>query len=306
MTRLLQRYLALHWSNLQAALGRVVRQPGATLLTIAVIAIALALPAGLRVFVSNMGALSGRWEGAADFTAYLKMDVTARQGAELAERLSEHDGIAEIAFLSRDQALSEFKQRSGFGEALDALDDNPLPHALIVRPLPGDAISIETLAAQLEALEETEFVQIDTQWVERLQGMLALAASIVDLSALLLGLAVALVIGNTIRLEINNRHTEIEVMKLVGGSDGFIRRPFLYLGFCYGLVGAIVAALIVGAVVLLLKAPVRSLAELYASEFRLSGLSLRESLILVGSGGLLGWLGAWLAAARHLRAIEPA
>jgi cell division transport system permease protein len=127
----------------------------------------------------------------------------------------------------------------------------------------------------------------------------------VDIATALLGLAVVLVIGNTIRLEINNRRTEIEVMKLVGGSDGFIRRPFLYLGFCYGLAGAATAALMIGIALALIRAPVRELAELYASDYRLAGLSARETLVLLGGGAVLGWLGAGLAAARHLRQIEP-
>jgi cell division transport system permease protein len=157
----------------------------------------------------------------------------------------------------------------------------------------------------VQALPQIELVQVDTAWVVRLRAMLALAGRLVDFATVLLGLAVAIVVGNTIRLEINNRSVEIEVTKLVGGTDAFIRRPFLYLGLCYGLAGAVVALAVVALGLLLLAAPVRDLATLYGSGFRLAGLGLAESGVLVLGGALLGWAGAGLAAARHLRAIEP-
>jgi cell division transport system permease protein len=154
-------------------------------------------------------------------------------------------------------------------------------------------------------MPETDLVQLDTAWVTRLRAMLALAGRMVDLATVLLAIAVTIVVGNTIRLEINSRGVEIEVVKLVGGTDGFIRRPFLYLGFWYGLTGAVAAAVIVAAALLALEPPVRAVANLYGSGFKLAGLPLRETAILVVGGALLGWAGAWLATARHLRAIEP-
>ena len=201
--------------------------------------------------------------------------------------------------------MAEFRERSGFGEALDALDGNPLPDTLVVRPASGLAGDVEALAAALGALPEADVVQLDTQWVARLRALLALAARAVDITTALLGVAVAIVVGNTIRLEINNRSVEIEVTKLVGGTDGFIRRPFLYLGLCYGLGGAVLAAGLIAVVLALVAAPVREVAALYGSGFDLEGLSWRESLILLGGGALLGLAGAGLATARHLRAIEP-
>ena len=164
---------------------------------------------------------------------------------------------------------------------------------------------MEALASAVAALPEAELVQVDTAWVTRLRAMLALAGRLVDFATVLLGLAVAIVVGNTIRLEINNRSVEIEVTKLVGGTDAFIRRPFLYLGFCYGLAGAFVALLVVTAGLLLLGPPVRALAALYGSSFTLAGLAPAEIGVLLGGGALLGWGGAGLAAARHLKAIEP-
>ena len=303
--RALRHYLGLHRDNLVGAVTRLAGQPFASALTILVIAIALALPAGLRVAVNNADALSDSWQSAADFTVYLKMAVSAEAARRTARTIEARDDVAGVTVIDRDAALAEFRDQSGFGESLDALEGNPLPHTLVVHPASGIAADVEALANAIGALPETELVQIDTAWVTRLRAMLALAGRLVDLATVLLGFAVAIVVGNTIRLEINNRSVEIEVTKLVGGTDGFIRRPFLYLGLCYGLAGAVVAEIVVGLGLLLLNPPVQALAALYGSSFALRGLTVAESGLLLLGGALLGWAGAGLAAARHLRAIEP-
>lgn len=274
-------------------------------MTAMVIALALALPTGLRVVVNNVDLLSESWQGAADFTVYLEIDIDDERARALADEVRAREDVAAVTVVDRTAALEEFRARSGFGEALDALEENPLPHALVVRPAGGPAAEVEKLAHALEERPETAVVQLDTQWVARLRGILALLARVVDVVTVLVGLAVVLVIGNTIRLEINNRSTEIEVMKLVGGTDGFIRRPLLYLGAWYGLIGALAAAGLVLATLALLEAPIEALATLYTRSMRPAGLSLEEMLLLLGGGPALGWAGAWLAAARHLRAIEP-
>jgi cell division transport system permease protein len=301
----LKHYFGLHRDNCLGAISRLASQPFASVLTILVIATALALPAGLRVAVNNADAVSDSWQSAADFTVYLKLDVSEDAARRAARTIEERADVAGVTVIDRDAALAEFRAQSGFGEALDALDANPLPHTLVVHPASGIATDVEALAKAVGALPETELVQVDTAWVTRLRAMLALAGRLVDFATALLGLAVAIVVGNTIRLEINARSVEIEVTKLVGGTDAFIRRPFLYLGLCYGLAGALVALLVVEFGLLLLGAPVRAVAALYGSAFSLSGLSLPEGAILLGGGALLGWAGAGLAAARHLRAIEP-
>jgi cell division transport system permease protein len=301
----MRRYLSLHLQNLIGSLGRAARQPFATALTVLVIALALALPSALRVFVNNIDVLSGSWEGIADVTVFLDTSVGEDRAAQIANELEGRPDVASVRLVTRDDALEEFRAASGFGEALDALEENPLPHTLIVRPTSGAMGDVEALAGFLENLEETELVQLDTDWLARLRSIIELARRVVALSSALLGLAVIVVIGNTIRLEINNRRTEIEVMKLVGGSDAFIRRPFLYQGFWFGLLGAVFAALIIGVARLLLDAPVARLAGLYGSTFRLSGLSWGELAILHAAGPVLGVTGAAIAAARHLRAIEP-
>jgi cell division transport system permease protein len=301
----LQHYLALHRQNLRDALLRMAKQPFASLLTVLVIAIALALPAGLRVLVNNAGALSDSWQGAADFAVYLKIDVSADTAARVARTIGARPDVASVTLIDKGKALEEFRAKSGFGEALDALEGNPLPHTLVVRPKSGVSGDVEAVAAAIRALPETDLVQLDTAWVSRLRAMLALVGRMVDLATVLLAVAVTIVVGNTIRLEINSRSTEIEVVKLVGGTDGFIRRPFLYLGFWYGFLGALAAAIIVAAALLALEPPVRAVTSLYGSGFQLTGLPLRETAILLAGGAVLGWAGAWLATARHLRAIEP-
>ena len=301
---MIARYLSLHVENMTGAVARVALRPLGSLMTILVIAIALVVPAGLRVMVDNARALSGTWQGAADFTVYLEMAVDEPAAEGLAQQIGQRNDVERAELLNRSDALSEFRAWSGFGEALDLLDENPLPHAIIVRPA-GTGADLEQLVEDLDSLEETALVQLDTEWLERLRAILELARRVVDVTTVLLGLAVIVVIGNTIRLEIGNRREEIEIIKLVGGSDGYIRRPFLYLGLCYGVGAGIIAALIIVLGLGLVASPARALMELYGSDYRLAGLSLADMVWLLGVGGFLGWAGAGIAVARHLREIEP-
>jgi len=298
------RYLTLHVENLTGAVARVAQRPLGSLMTILVIAIALVVPAGLRVMVDNARALSGTWQGAADFTVYLEMAVDEPAAEGLAQQIGQRNDVERAELLNRSDALVEFRAWSGFGEALDLLDENPLPHAVIVRPADTGA-DLDRLVRELDSLEETALVQLDTEWLERLRAILELARRVVDVTTVLLGLAVIVVIGNTIRLEIGNRREEIEIIKLVGGSDGYIRRPFLYLGLCYGVGAGILAALVIVLGLGLFASPARTLMELYGSDYRLTGLSLADMAWLLGVGGFLGWAGAGIAVARHLREIEP-
>ena len=298
------RYLALHADNLVGAVGRVAERPLGSLMTILVIAIALVVPTGLRVMVDNARALSGTWEGVADFTVYLEMAVDEETAEMLAQRVAQRPDVDQAELVTRSDALEDFRAYSGFGEALDLLDDNPLPHALVVRPA-GTGANLETLVADLDSLEETALVQLDTAWLERLRAILELARRVVDVTTVLLSLAVIVIIGNTIRLEIGNRREEIEIVKLVGASDGYIRRPFLYLGLCYGVGAGVLAALIIVLGLGLVAAPARALMGLYGSNYRLAGLGVGDTALLLGIGAFLGWAGAGIAVARHLRDVEP-
>jgi len=301
---LITRYLSLHVQEFAGAFGRALHQPFGSLMTISVIAIALALPSGLKVMVNNARVLSGSWETAVDFTVYLEMSVDDESARTLARNIEARDDVSRVALVNRTDALADFRAYSGFGEALDVLEENPLPHALVVRPDGGAQGNVAALARELDAMDETALVQLDTEWVERLRSILELARRFVDIATVLLSLAVVVVIGNTIRLEINNRRNEIEVIKLVGGSNGYVRRPFLYLGFCYGLAGGVVAAVTIGVGLSLISYPARSLAQLYDSGYRLVGLSVEQTALLLGSGAVLGWAGAVIATARHLHRIE--
>ena len=222
----------------------------------------------------------------------------------LAQRVAQRPDVDQAELVTRSDALEDFRAYSGFGEALDLLDDNPLPHALVVRPA-GTGANLETLVADLDSLEETALVQLDTAWLERLRAILELARRVVDVTTVLLSLAVIAIIGNTIRLEIGNRREEIEIVKLVGASDGYIRRPFLYLGLCYGVGAGVLAALIVVLGLGLVAAPARALMGLYGSNYRLAGLGVGDTALLLGIGAFLGWAGAGIAVARHLRDVEP-
>jgi cell division transport system permease protein len=304
---LIVRYLRLHLRTLGMALGRIGGTPVGAAMNVLVVAIALALPAAMQILIVNIGSVSPSFEDAADFTVVLDLDVTAERGRAVSSEIAARDDVESAAFISKDEGLANFRERTDdLGGALEALTENPLPHMILVRPTTGAIESIDDLADALAAFDETVSVQLDRVWIERLRAILVLGGRAIDIVTLLLAAAVILLIGNTIRLEINNRRTEIEVMKLVGATDGFIRRPFLYTGFALGAIGAIAASVMIGAGLLLLARPVRDLAALYASDFSLSGLSLEGFGILVGGGAVLGWAGAWIAAARHLRAIEPA
>ena len=299
------RYFSARRQNLVGAFGRISRQPLGSSMTIAVIAIALALPSGLHVMVNNVRILSGSLESAVDFTVYLDMSVDEESAQVLARDVEARPDVNRAVLIDRAQALADFRAYSGFGEALDALEENPLPHALVVRPAGGTRGDVEALARDLDEMQQTALVQLDTAWVDRLRSLAELANRAVGIATVLLSLAVVVVIGNTIRLEINNRREEIEVIKLVGGSDGYVRRPFLYLGLCYGLGGGIVAAITTAAGLGLISPPARSLAQLYESGYRLVGLNAAQTVLLLGGGAILGWAGAVIATARHLRDVDP-
>ncbi len=300
-------YGTRHLQALFGALGRLVRTPLATLLTLIVIGVALALPAGLAILVGNLRAATGDLSGAVDFSVHFKLGTPIERVQQLAASARQRPGIESITVTTADQALDEFKQASGFGDALAALKDNPLPHHLTVRPTvnASSPADIESLRRYFEAFPEVEIVQLDLEWIRRLHSWLELLQRSLWVVIAVLGFAVLAVIGNTIRLEIQQRRPEIEVTKLVGGSNAFVRRPFLYTGLFYGLGGAILAAMIVLAGMAYLEQTVRELAAQYGSSFRLSGLGLRELGVLAGAGAALGWMGAWISTGRHLRRIEP-
>ena len=307
-TQRLGQYALRHAQVLLSTLGRLYRNPLTSLMTAAVIGIALALPTGLFVALANVQQLSGGFDSAARITLFLRATVDDSQAAGIAKQLSAQKDIAKASAVTRAQALAEFRQLSGFGAALDALDENPLPAVIVVQPANADANTPETVQALLERLRlmpQVELAQLDMQWVKRLYAFLALGQRGILLIAALLGLSVLLIVGNTIRLDIQNHREEIEVIKLIGATDAFVRRPFLYSGFWYGLGGGLIAWLLVNGALALLRGPVRQLAGLYGSGFSLSALGAGTSLALLALSTALGLLGSWLAVGRHLDAIQP-
>jgi cell division transport system permease protein len=296
-----------HIQALLGSLGRLVRSPFSSALTVLVIALALALPTALRLLVLNAQAATGSLSGVLNISVYLKPEVPLVKAQQLEHSARERSDVARVELISADKAMEEFRKYSGFGAALDALKDNPLPNVLHVEPRADarTAASVEGLRRYLAAWPEVDFVQVDTEWVMRFNAILDVLRHLLLIAAVLLGAGVLAVIGNTIRLEILNRRAEIEVTKLVGGSNAFVRRPFLYTGVLYGLAGALLAWAIVEVAVIVLEGPIGTLAGLYGSHFSLQGPPLDDVGVLLASGIVLGWMGAWISAARHLRRIEP-
>jgi cell division transport system permease protein len=301
-------WLRRHAQVALESLGRLSRTPFAGLMTAAVIGIALALPAGLYVLLANLERLSGGWEDQAGLSVFLGQEVTESAARQLAGTLHTWPEVDAVTLVTPAEALAEFSRHTGFADVLDSLEDNPLPTVLLVTPVEGHSSPAAAAALQqrLQDMPETELAQLDLQWLQRLGAMLDMAKRGVLIVSALLALAVLLVVGNTIRLEILNRREEIVVIKLIGATNGFIRRPFLYSGIWYGSFGAVIAWLMVQGGFFILAEPVQRLAGLYQSDFRLETLPLLLLAVLLTGAILLGLLGSWLAVGRHLDDIEPA
>ena len=309
LTRMLspRTFLQRHAQVALDSLGRLYRNRVASLMTAAVIAIALAMPAGLYLLLDNLERLSGSWDGQASMSVFLKNTVSTSTAEALATRVREWPEVASVQLVTPEQALQEFSQRAGFADVLDTLEENPLPVVLIILPASdySEPAAASALRERFSRLPETALAQLDLQWVQRLAAILDIAHRITLIIGALLALAVLLVIGNTIRLEIQNRREEILVTKLIGATNGFVRRPFLYSGFWYGILGALIAWLVVVTGFWLLAEPVSRLAGLYQSNFSLETMPLQLPVLLLTGGAVLGLLGSWLAVGRHLSAIEP-
>ncbi len=296
-----------HLRTLITTLGKLYRAPLSSIMTTAVIGIALALPGGLYMLLANLQAIANGWDNPARISLFLKLGMGPEVMETLAERLRAREDIDNVHVIKPDEALREFRAHSGFGEALDALPGNPLPAVLVVSPAATrmSPVRISALAQELERTPEVNLAQLDMQWLLRLQGIMDIARRLVTAIAILLGLAVLLIVGNTIRLDTQNQREEIEVIKLVGGTDAFIRRPFLYGGIWYGLLGGMLAWLLIGTAMLLLAGPASELARLYDSGHQLFGLGAKGTILLLGIGAALGLCGSWLAVGRQLKVIDP-
>jgi cell division transport system permease protein len=291
-----------HVYSFVSSLGRALRRPWATLLTIGVMAVALALPLGLWVVLDNIGRFGGELQQSREITVFLKPGLGLDRAQALATDLRGRGDVASVKVKTPDEGLKELRERGGLGEAIDALGDNPLPSVLIVTPR-GDETA---LAESLSALPDADQVQRDALWRKRLDGWLRFGGRVVWVLGLLLGLGALLVVGNTVRLDIQSRREEIGVLQLLGASDGFIRRPFLYLGAWYGLAAGALALGLLTLAAWSLRAPLADLAATYGSHFQLAGFTPKVLVGVIVGAALLGWLGAGLVTGHFLRQTRPA
>lgn len=295
------------------SLLRLLRNPFGSLATWFMIGIALALPGGFYLLLDNLSQLGGRWDGAPQISVFLQDNLDEPAGVALRQRIAQMPGVMHAEYISREQALAEFRSLSGFGEVIDHLEANPLPAVISVRPLVagnllnggGGVAAVQALFEQIKTMPGVERAVLDLEWVQRLYALLNVGRSIALALAVMLGLGVILVISNTIRLAIESRRDEIVVVKLVGGTDAFVRRPFLYTGLWFGLGGGLAAWAMLAVSLAWLGNPVARLASLYHSEFALTGLGVLQAAGLLLIGSMLGWCGAWGSVRRHLGSIEP-
>lgn len=303
----LKTYVLRHAQVFFYSLGQLSKTPFSMLMTAAVIGIALALPTGLHVMLDNVQQISGGWDGAAKVSIYLKKGTSEDDARQLANKIRKLDEVVEIDYISSEQGLEEFRKRTGYEAVLQALDDNPIPATLVVTPSLqfNSAEQLEALAKQLDKYPQVDLVQLDSVWLQRLFAIMDIVRQGVVILGIMLSLGVLLVVGNTIRLAIQNRRDEIVIVKLIGGTNAFIRRPFLYTGFWYGLFGGLIAIVLVYFSLLLMSGPVERLSGLYQTEFALHKMDFETiSIILTLSVGL-GLAGSWIAVGRHLKEIEP-
>jgi cell division transport system permease protein len=299
-------YLLHHLQSLVFSLGKIYNSPTTTIMTVAVIGITLSLPGGFYLFLKNINAMSGDFRSTTQITLYLDIKLSEDKARALERTISTTVNVASTQFISRQASLQAFRETSGFGRSIDTLSSNPLPHTIIVEPVSeADTFAVKNLLNALQALDEVKIAKLDTEWLERLYTILEIAKRSVAIVTILFSIAVLLIIGNTIRLDIQNRRQEIIVTKLIGATNAFIRRPFLYGGIWYGLLGGLMSWLIVEIGYLAISGPLNRLNLLYQADLVLITFTFQDFIILVSSSTLLGLAGSWIAVARHLNQIEP-
>jgi cell division transport system permease protein len=298
-------YLLHHLKSMLFSLDKIYQAPTTTIMTVAVIGITLSLPGGFYLFLKNIDAISGDFRSSSQIGLYLDLDISEKQARALEKQIANMENVTSTRFISRESSLEEFRQNSGFGKSIDTLSSNPLPHTIIVEPAEADTFTVRNLLNSLQAMPEVDIAKLDTEWLERLYTIIEIAKRSVIIITILFAFAVLLIIGNTIRLDIQNRYQEIIVTKLIGATDAFIRRPFLYGGIWYGLLGGIISWLIVELGYLAISGPLERLNLLYQSDMILITFSFHDFIILITSSTLLGLAGSWIAVARHLNQIEP-
>jgi cell division transport system permease protein len=304
------RLVALFVRHVQqgvGSLGDLWRTPFTSVMTVLVLGISLTLPATLHVFVKNANTISAQWDSASEISLFLKLSVTEKSAQNLVQRIKLYPEVSTVKYISAKQALKEFKVLSGFGQALEYLDKNPLPATVLVTPTKraSQAEAAKELLLKLEKEREVEQGKLDLEWLSRLEAIAVLIEDMVVGIGVLLCLSVVLIIGNTIRLAILNQKDAIAVMKLVGATDSFIQRPFLYSGVWYGVLGGVVACICVAILTLYFSSALSNLTDLYHSDFVIEGLGFSEVMMLITLAVGLGLSGSYISVRKHIRAIEP-
>lgn len=294
-----------HWQTAKESLTRLLSAPAANAMTIIVIGISLLLPAGLYVIMENLQGLSSGFNQLSPITLYLQDGISDNEAIELSDRLLQTTEASSVQYISKQQAAADFAEHSGLGDVISELAENPLPASIVLTPNSIGGKIPSALLDDLSALPEVESVQVDLDWIARLQEFLKFAGRAANALMLVFSCAVLFVVGNTIRLSIEGRRAEIVVIKLVGGTDSYVARPFLYTGLWFGLAGGLLAWGLLNLILLALYGPMGQLLALYESQFDLKGLGINASVVLFVLAGGLGWLGAWVSVRQHLKDIVP-
>jgi cell division transport system permease protein len=296
--------LRLHSECGRDSLRRLLANPLSSIMTITVIGIALLLPGLTQLLNANLAAIGVEFSSQAQITLYLEDTVGEAEGQEVSNNLLSLEAVQSVRYISKDSAHAEFARYSGLGAVIDELDTNPLPASIVVTPVTAESATVEALFQELQALPQVALAQLDLAWLQRLDGVRSLLGRIGSVMSVILGVAVLFITGNTIRLAIENRRTEIAVVKLVGGTDSFAARPFLYTGLWLGLGGGLVAVVLTLLVLLSVRGPLQNLLGLYDTPLELRGLGPLSSMGILLQGAILGWLGAWLSTTQQLRALR--
>lgn len=299
-------YFLHHIQSLIFSFGKIYQAPVSTIMTVAVIGITLSLPGGFYLLLKNINAMSGDYRSITQITLYLDIKLSEKKARAFEREISGMKNVQSTEFISRQASLEAFRESSGFGKSIDTLANNPLPHTIIVEPRDeADTFAVKILLNTLQADPQVNIAKLDTEWLERLYTILEIAKRSVVMVTILFSIAVLLIIGNTIRLDIQNRYQEIIVTKLIGATNAFIRRPFLYGGVWYGLLGGLMSWLIVEIGYLAISGPLNRLNLLYQADLESITFTFQDFIVLVTSSTLLGLAGSWIAVARHLNQIEP-
>lgn len=301
----IQSTVRLHREEAKQSAKRIRASGSTSLLTALVIAIALALPTSLHLLLNNVDALLNSWDQQNNLTLFLENGLSDKSAQSIEKKVLAWPEIESSRFISAELALEDFRESSGLEEILSSLDENPLPAAIVLKPSVQELDALETLTLKLTDLTGVESVVIDTAWIGRLNAILDLGERFVLALGVALSCAVLLVIFNTIRLAIANRADEILITKLVGATDAFVRRPFLYTGAWFGFGGGFFALVLAEILIILLQKPVVQLAALYQSEYALQGVTGIELLLVPLAGMSVGVLGAYIAVSNHLRSLVP-